>query len=267
MTLRFNVPPSWLNGKLSILVIGAGGTGSDVLVRLAKLHTQLVALGSPGLRVTVMDADTVSQSNCGRQHFSPSAIGLNKALVLVNSINLAYQVNWTGVPDHFDLSDDDHRNLLDHRTDLVISCVDKAAFRVALCRAYRDVDTNVMLLDGGNGRDLGQVVLGHLGKPFAPTLRLPNVLDLWPEIESVDDADEPSCSAHEAMQKQSWPVNQAVALLMVELLWTLLRQGWTDYHGATFNLAPMRTNPLMIDPQAWSFMGYEAEQAPETVAA
>lgn len=266
MSLRFNIPARWLNGQLSILVIGAGGTGSDVLVRLAKLHTQMVALGSPGLRVTVMDSDIVSESNCGRQHFSPSAIGLNKALVLVNSINLAYQVNWTGAPDHFDLDHPDHRSLLDHRTDLVISCVDKAAFRVALCRAYRNERTDVMLLDGGNGRDLGQVVLGHLGKPYTG-LRLPNVLDLWPEIETVDDADEPSCSAHEAMQKQSWPVNQAVALLMVELLWTLMRQGWTDYHGATFNLAPMRTTPLMIDPQAWSFMGYEAGPSPETVAA
>lgn len=266
MSLRFNTPGTWLNGPLSILVIGAGGTGSDVLVRLAKLHTQLVALGSPGLRVKVMDADIVSESNCGRQHFSPSAIGLNKALVLVNSINLAYQVNWTGIPDHFDLEHDDHRSLLNHGTDLVISCVDKAAFRVALCRAYRRVHTNVMLLDGGNGRDLGQVVLGHLGRPFTG-LRLPNVLDLWPEIETVDDADEPSCSAHEAMQKQSWPVNQAVALLMVELLWTLMRQGWTDYHGATFNLGPMRTTPLMIDPAAWAFMGYEDEQADQAVAA
>lgn len=266
MSLRFNLPPSWINGRLSVLVIGAGGTGSDMMVRLAKLHTQLVALGSPGLKVTVMDADTVSESNCGRQHFSPSAVGLNKALVLVNSINLAYQLDWTGVPDHFDLKDDEHCNMLENQTDLVISCVDKAAFRVQLCQAYRGVRTRVMLLDGGNGRDLGQVVLGHLGQPYSG-LRLPNVLDLWPEIASVDDADAPSCSAHEAMQKQSWPVNQAVALLMVELLWTLLRQGWTDYHGATFNLAPMRTTPLMIDPAAWSFMGYEADPTAEAVAA
>ncbi len=45
----------------------------------------------------------------------------------------------------------------------------------------------------------------------------------WPEIESVDDTDEPSCSAHESMLKQAWPVNQSVSLLAVELLWTLMR--------------------------------------------
>lgn len=258
MSLRFNIPQRWLGGRVSVVVIGAGGTGSDMLVRLAKLHTQLVALGGAGLKVTVYDADTISQTNCGRQHFSPSAVGLNKALFLVNSINLAYQLDWKAVPDHFDLSSDAHAQEILYRTDLVITCVDKAAFRVDLCKAWRNKSTDVLLLDGGNGRDLGQVVLGHLGKPRSG-LRLPNVFDLWPEMAEVDDTEEPSCSAHEAMEKQSWPVNQTVALLMVELLWTLMRQGWIDYHGATFNLAPMRTTPLMIDPDAWSFMGYEAE--------
>lgn len=259
MSLRFNLPQSWLNGRLKITVIGAGGTGSDLLVRLAKLHMQLVALGGAGLDVTVYDADVVTAGNIGRQHFPPCSLGLNKALMLVSSINLAYQLDWTGVPSHFDLDDSDHQQSLRWGSDLVVCCVDKAVFRVALCKAMRGVKTETMLLDCGNGRDLGQMVLGHLGIPRG--LRLPNVFDLWPEIADVDDTEEPSCSAHESMQKQAWPVNQAVSFLAVELLWTLMRQGWTDYHGATFQLAPMRTSPLMVDPASWAFMGYEAEGA------
>lgn len=255
MSLRFPLPSRWLDRRIKVVVIGAGGTGSDMLVRLAKLHTQLVALGGAGFDVTVYDGDTVEANNCGRQHFALTAPGLNKALVLVNSINLAYQLDWHGVPDFFDIDACDAEDALRYRTDLVITCVDKAAFRVALCKAWRGQATEALLLDGGNGRDLGQVVLGHLGNPRSG-LRLPNVYDLWPEMSEVDDTEEPSCSAHEAMEKQAWPVNQAVAFLMVELLWTLLRQGWIDYHGSTFNLAPMRTTPLMIDPEAWAFMGY-----------
>lgn len=260
MSLRFPVPSAWLSSPIQVLVVGAGGTGSDVLVRLAKLHMQVRALGGHGFKVTVMDADNVSATNVGRQHFSPSAIGLNKAIVLCHSINLAYGLDWQAVPQNLDLNDSEDWWVL-KRADLVISCVDKAAFRVALCRAFRDTTTDTLLLDGGNGKDLGQVVLGHLGKPRTG-LRLPNVYDLWPEMEAVDDNDAPSCSAHEAMQKQSWPVNQTVALLMGEMLWTLLRQGWLDYHGSTFNLAPLRTQPLMIDPEAWAFLGYEAQAQP-----
>lgn len=258
--LKFNVPPSWIgNGPMRIVVVGAGGTGSDLVVRLAKLHTQLVALGGAGFDVTVYDSDTVEAHNCGRQHFSPSAVGLAKSLVLVNSINLAYALDWKGIPDNLDPTEDYHTLL--YGTDLVISCVDNAGFRAQLCRTFRGVNCRTMLLDGGNGRDLGQVVLGHLGVPGG-RLRLPNVYDLWPELDalSANDEDEPSCSAHEAMQKQSWPVNQAVAFLMGEMLWTLLRQGWIDYHGTTFTLAPMRTTPMMIDPAAWAFMGYEPER-------
>lgn len=259
MSMRFTLPGRWMQAPVRVLLIGAGGTGSDMLVRLAKLHMQLTALGGHGFDVTVVDGDTVSETNIGRQHFPPCSVGLNKAIVLVNSINLAYQTCWQAIPDYYDLNGVGGQcDALSF--DLVITCVDKAAFRVAFCRRYRRHRSSTLLLDGGNGKDLGQVVLGHLGQP-PQGLRLPNVYDLWPEMETVDDSDEPSCSAHEAMEKQAWPVNQAVALLMVELLWTLMRQGWIDYHGATFNLAPMRTTPLMIDSAAWAFLGYSAEAA------
>lgn len=259
MSIKFPIPAKWLERPLRVALIGAGGTGSDVIVRLAKLHTQLLALGGHGLSVTVYDGDAVSQSNVGRQHFSPCAIGLNKALILVGSVNLAYQLNWTAVPDFFELDSNSVHDISRH-TDLVVTCVDSAAFRTAICKHFRNVSTDVLLLDGGNGKDLGQVVLGHLGTP-TDGLRLPNVFDLWPELATAVDDDAPSCSAAEAMEKQAWPVNQTVALLMVEMLWTLFRQGWIDYHGTTFNLAPMRTTPMMIDPAMWEFMGLSETKA------
>ncbi len=44
-----------------------------------------------GLEVLLMDADTVSETNCIRQPFSISDIGQNKATVLVNRINLFWE--------------------------------------------------------------------------------------------------------------------------------------------------------------------------------
>ena len=63
---------------VTVFVIGAGGTGSQVITNLARMSMALQALGHPGLHVTVFDPDTVSQANIGRQLFSETELGLNK---------------------------------------------------------------------------------------------------------------------------------------------------------------------------------------------
>lgn len=255
MSLRFPAPESMLKRQIDIVLIGVGGTGSDMAVRLAKLDAQLRALDHPGLAVTMYDPDVVTETNIGRQHFPPSAIGLNKAVVLAHSLNLAYGLDWKAVPLLFDpVKTRFGRHSI---ATLLITCTDLAAFRAKFGLYGRQQTTNALWLDTGNGRDTGQVILGHWGMPTGG-LRLPNVFDLYPQLADMAhiDRDEPSCSAAEAMRKQAWPVNQAAALLAVELLWTLITAGGLDYHGATFKLAPFRTTPMLIDPQAWEFYGY-----------
>lgn len=264
MKQTFKMPSRWAEMPIRIALIGAGGSGSDMAVRLAKLHRQLIALGSPGLSVVVFDPDQVSATNVGRQHFSPSAIGLNKAISLVHSLNMAYALDWRAKPQAFDIE-----RLSQHSgIDLLITCVDKAIFRAALCQRFQGVSMDTLVLDMGNGSDLGQVVLGHLGQPWSG-LKLPNVYDLYPDLANMQAADEetPSCSAEEAMQRQSWPVNQTAALIAAELLWTLIRHGGIDYHGASFSLRPLTTTPMWIDPDAWAFFGYVAEDSQETLVA
>lgn len=251
----FVAPQEFLQKAPHIALIGAGGTGSDMAVRLAKLHAQLRALDHPGLQVTIYDGDSVSASNIGRQHFPPSAIGLNKAVMLTHSLNLAYGLAWKCVPLNFEVK-------TAVTFDLVVSCTDLAQFRAALGEHWKKRKLGTMWLDTGNGRDRGQVVLGHLGTPMENgARRLPNVLDLYPGLARMREADrdEPSCSAAEAMRRQAWPVNQAAAMLAAEMLWTLFSSGALSYHGAHFQLAPFRTTPLYIDPVAWSFYGYNTK--------
>ena len=80
---------------VSVIVIGAGGTGSQVITSLARMDRALQALGHPGLYVTVYDPDAVSESNIGRQLFSEPEIGLNKAVALVTRINRFFGTAWT----------------------------------------------------------------------------------------------------------------------------------------------------------------------------
>ena len=57
---------------VTVFVIGAGGTGSQVATNLARMSIALQALGHPGLHLTVFDPDTVTEANIGRQLFSES---------------------------------------------------------------------------------------------------------------------------------------------------------------------------------------------------
>ena len=56
---------------VTVFVIGAGGTGSQVATGLARISVALQALGHPGLHVTVFDPDTVTEANIGA--FNPCA--------------------------------------------------------------------------------------------------------------------------------------------------------------------------------------------------
>ena len=67
--------PQWLTDnefkgrKTKVVIIGAGGTGSELISQLFKINYTLIELGSAGLDVTLIDDDIVSPTNIGRQSF------------------------------------------------------------------------------------------------------------------------------------------------------------------------------------------------------
>lgn len=72
---------------VTVFIIGAGGTGSQVVTNLARMNAALQASGHPGLHVTLFDPDTVTQANIGRQLFSEAELGMNKAIAAVTRVN------------------------------------------------------------------------------------------------------------------------------------------------------------------------------------
>lgn len=255
----FYTPDRLIRGPVRVLLIGCGGTGSEVLDGLARMHFAMTALGHPGgLVVTAVDGDTVSASNIGRQRFSASDVGQNKAHVLVHRYNLFFGLNWAANDRYLDAS---RIGEIDNRYDLLVTCVDRASVRAEIGRlARRDIRNDILWLDFGNGSTRAQVVLGHLGRKTTPTpaLRLPNVFDLYPELVAVDDGTEPSCSLAEALRSQDLFVNRFVADAGLGILWRLFRDGRLDYHGAFLDVACATCRPLATDPATWAFMGYPA---------
>lgn len=207
-----------------------------------------------GLEVTMMDADAVSETNCIRQPFSASDVGLNKATVLINRINLFWGTSWSAIPSYFQ-----KQSLQRHLTqapDLLIGCVDTRAARKTIAAALGHFSCSTTYwLDIGNNAASGQFVLGQ---PLnsgnrRKSERLRTVGELYPEI-AEDEAGEdplPSCSAVEALERQEPFINQVLANSAMAMLARLFRYGKLTYHGGFYNAATGRMSKLPVDPLLW----------------
>lgn len=244
------IPASLLEKKVRVTVVGCGGTGSAVASGLPHLHQAMRASGHPhGLEVTLIDGDRISRTNCVRQPFSESEIGLYKSTVLATRINLFWGLGWKSLPAFMDES-------YGQETDILIGCVDTRSARKAMTRTQTFWNC-FYWLDLGNNADSGQFVLGQPENARSKSLgmRLPTAAELFPELvdRRLDRKDPlPACSALEALERQEPFVNQALACQALAMLARLFRYGRLTYHGGFVNLRNGRTTPLPVDPRMWA---------------
>ena len=243
---------------VTVFVIGAGGTGSQVITNLARMSMALQALGHPGLHVTVFDPDTVSQANIGRQLFSETELGLNKAVSLVTRINRFFGYAWTTEPQCFPT-----RNFSEDSTaNIIITCTDNIKSRLDLWNvlakvpssSYTDNNTPLYWMDFGNTKTAGQVVLGTVPKKIKQpvstmyetvgSLKVITRFVKYARVKEVDSG--PSCSLAEALEKQDLFINSTLAQLGCNILWKMFRHGMIEHHGLFLNLETMKVNPIGV---------------------
>ena len=252
-----------LQKTVEVLVVGCGGNGSALLSGLPFLQQAMLAQGHPyGLHVTVMDGDAISPVNCVRQPFSKREVSLNKAIVLVNRINLFWGLRWAAIPRaltaqtlHPEYASYNERCL---HPDIVIGCVDTRAAREVVARSVSGASCVGYHLDLGNTSSSGQFVLGeplNVRNKRSRT-RLRTVAELFEEIvrPDLDDDNEPSCSAIESLTRQEPFVNSVLAQHALALLARLFRYGEISYHGGFIDVGAARATPLPIDPVVWRRM-------------
>jgi PRTRC genetic system ThiF family protein len=250
--IEHRIPVSLLQKKVRITVVGCGGTGSTIAAGLPHLHQAILASGHPhGVDVTLIDGDRISRTNCVRQPFSESEIGLYKSTVLATRINLFWGLGWKAMTAFMDEG-------WGHETDILVGCVDSRAARNAITRTQTFWNC-FYWLDLGNNADSGQFVLGQPENSRNKSLgvRLPTAAELFPELvdAKLDRKDAlPSCSAIEALDRQEPFVNQALAYQALAMLARLFRYGCVSYHGSFVNLQNGRTIPIPIDPRVWARM-------------
>jgi PRTRC genetic system ThiF family protein len=253
--------PSQFRRALRVLLIGSGGNGSAVLFGLPYLHHALIAWGmTEGIDVTVMDADTVSPTNCVRQPFGVADIGQNKATVLVNRLNLFHDLRWSSHEEFFSKEARPYQSSsFDSTIDFVISCVDTLVARREMHEAFNSKTGPWRLirywLDIGNNASSGQFVLGQPLNDVNRRAkdRLRTVTELFPSImdTSMGEGSLPSCSAAEALERQEPFINNVLATSALAMITRLLRYGTLAHHGAFYNAESGRSVPLPIDTDKW----------------
>lgn len=246
-----------ISETIKVLVIGAGGTGSLLATDLARMNLALEELGHlGGMTVTIIDGDTVSKSNVGRQSFYAADIGLPKSSVVVNRINACYGFNWTSIEHPFT-----ENGLSDF--DIIISCVDSAAARRTIVKSF-DKFCPAYWLDMGNKAHVGQCVLGE-PRPSGGAdwpMRLPTVTDLYPKLldATMPEDDTPSCSLAEALEKQGLFINRAMAMFGLNMLEQLVRNGSIKYSAVFVDLNTALTTNLPVSKEIWAAMGHTSSE-------
>ncbi|TKC01148.1 PRTRC system ThiF family protein [Pedobacter cryotolerans] len=249
------LPAYFLNptNPISVNLIGAGGTGSQILTALARMNFALLDSVHCGLNVTIFDPDTVEPSNLGRQLFNEHELGMNKAVALTNRVNRFFGTNWKAVAGKFEDCP--------KQANINITCVDTVSARKKIAGILNDTralsndrDKPLYWLDLGNGRNSGQVWLSTIEEIKQPESKKFNTISTLCDIfetyrgkmESQLENNAPSCSLAQALGKQDLFINSVLANMGASLLWSMFRLGALEQKGFFLNLTDFRSTPVPV---------------------
>lgn len=208
--------------KISIYLVGCGGTGSYVapfLARFAKFSKIPVQLW-------FIDPKPVREKNLIRQNFSPAELGIPKAIALATRYSLAWGLEINAVDRLFSTETAEAHHRWGQPLSLIVGCVDNAMARRSILSCLIKVSqndySNLWWLDAGNHFSSGQVAIGNAIDPNweswrsplgifealpAPSLQFPSLLDDLPELENKFM----SCEEMAIQEAQSQTINMAIA--------------------------------------------------------
>lgn len=247
---------------VTVNLIGAGGTGSQVLTALARMNHALTELNHAGLSVRLWDDDVIAESNLGRQLFAESELGLYKSVTLINRANRFFGTNWKAETQKFerDYLGKIQSNMI---SEIYISCVDsvKSRFDIAEILNELKIDKGYYRnlckywIDFGNSLFTGQVILSTIGNIRQPNSdkyetveNLPFITEEFGELLKISEAEDntPSCSLAEALEKQDLFINSTLAQMGSSLLWNLFRNGLIENRGFFLNLKNFHSKPIKL---------------------
>ena len=247
---------------VTVNLIGAGGTGSQVLTALARMNHVLTELNHAGLSVRLWDDDVITEANLGRQLFAESELGFYKSVALINRVNRFFGTNWKAETQKFE-KDDLGKLQSNMKSEIYISCVDsvKSRFDIAEILNELKIDKGYYRnqckywIDFGNSQFTGQVLLSTIGdirqpnsEKYETVENLPFITEEFGELLKISEEEDntPSCSLAEALEKQDLFINSTLAQMGSSLLWNIFRNGLTVNRGFFLNLKNFQSQPIKL---------------------
>mgnify|MGYP000978082140 FL=1 len=247
---------------ITVNLIGAGGTGSQVLTALARMNHALSELNHAGLSVRLWDDDVISEANLGRQLFAESELGLHKSVALINRTNRFFGTNWKAETQKFE-KDDLERLQSNMQSNIYISCVDSVKSRFYIAEILNELKMDKSYyrnqckywIDFGNSQFTGQVLLSTIGNIKQPNSEkyetvenFPFITEEFGELLKISELEDntPSCSLAEALEKQDLFINSVLAQMGSSLLWSLFRNGLIENRGFFLNLKNFYSQPIKL---------------------
>lgn len=245
--IPFLIPPA---PRITIAIIGCGGTGSHIAQAAARLAAHCRDTGGPELALAFMDADTVEPKNVGRQLFSMADVGKNKAQALAARFGAVFGLPIMAFPQMLT------RNKLGFGGyGILVGAVDNAAGRRALAEQVGGWGWNLWI-DCGNHESSGQVVVGNVidRRLLHSALELPGLCSklpaasaLYPElIKEEPERPRADCAAAMLDNAQSLMVNQMMAAIAAQYLYQVIIGRRLLTYQTTVDLGglAMRSDPI-----------------------
>ncbi|MBS7297632.1 MAG: ThiF family adenylyltransferase [Eubacteriales bacterium] len=216
-----------LSRPVSILIIGAGGTGGYVIPHLYRIAYAT----KRKYRVVIADGDIVEKKNLIRQNFSEFDIGTNKAEAMAERYSETFGIETEYIPEYIE-DEDMLCDLLIPKTNearsqkpayIIIGAVDNNRSRVMCHNVFNKLD-DVIYIDSGNGEYTGQVVCGI--KENGKVVSEP-VASIFPDIltDTEKFPSELSCAERSVSAPQSIAANIFAATAISTMLYYLLAKG------------------------------------------
>lgn len=220
-----------------IVVVGCGGTGSNLVPHLSQLA---YSLKGETITIDLVDEDLVEKDNVGRQFFASPDVGQNKARVL----HLRYQKAWgvkLGYCPHYIREEAFLERLLTPPEEhsgapampILVGCVDNHFSRRIMNNVFQKAE-NLIYLDAGNSEFAGQAVVAmrYKGKTLlkSPVEYFPDILTEKDEISTGG-----TCGRKAVKVPQSLIANLWAATLLLSYLNSIIGLKDLPSYMATFN--------------------------------
>ena len=255
-TLQVPQPFDFHQQISEVVLVGCGGTGSQVARTLCRIVYDLRRRGHHVPSIKFVDPDKIDVRNIGRQMYVENDISKFKATTLATRFNLALGLNVVAYAEPFDAEKHAGR----YGT-LVIGCVDNHLARIELNK------TRGILLDAGNSRVSGQVSLGNTNNradvmrciksnqfTHLPNAGLifPQLLEPEPESDVKPVSTTESCAALVEISAQALLVNDMICIIAGEYIYKMLNRlpilsflTYVDTESLSMRSVPITTESIL----------------------